>query len=344
MTYAKSLISPTYLLLFTAAAYSSHALADTVWLLNGDKVTGTVTLLDNNKLFVKTDYAGTISLDWSKVKTFQTEKSLIVSQEKYKDGEMFANVKPGNIGEVIVHKDGVDRSMPLSSISAVMVPKPMIRDFSWKGNIDVGLSHKDSSTQTDNYDVSVNTNARHGTLRHNLKGDYHYEKDDGIVSTNNYNAGYALDKFVSSQLFIQGSATYKHDWIEEIKVNQSYGVGPGYQFWDDELGAFSLTSLISRQSYTYREDNLERENFYTFGGKWAYNKYVWAKTVQVFTNGSISRSFDETSSMDLDAELGLRYKLTDWASMNMKVTKDRVISENGSIDDTLYTMGVGVGW
>ncbi len=33
-----------------------------------------------------------------------------------------------------------------------------------------------------------------------------------------------------------------------------------------------------------------------------------------------------------------------WSSMSMKVARTRIESNEGNVDDTLYTLGLGVGW
>ena len=46
-----------------------------------------------------------------------------------------------------------------------------------------------------------------------------------------------------------------------------------------------------------------------------------------------------------DAEVGLRYKVTDWASLNMKAEKDIISGTSDSdLDKTRYTVGFGVAW
>ncbi|MCY1463377.1 hypothetical protein D9M71_812640 [compost metagenome] len=66
--------------------------------------------------------------------------------------------------------------------------------------------------------------------------------------------------------------------------------------------------------------------------------------MELFTTGEVGRPLDNTADYSLDAELGLRYKVTDWASLNMKAEKDLVSGSEGEIDETRYTLGFGVGW
>ena len=78
--------------------------------------------------------------------------------------------------------------------------------------------------------------------------------------------------------------------------------------------------------------------------KWDYNRYLVGKTVEIFTSGEVGRPLDDTADYALDAEAGLRYKVTDWASLNVKAEKDQVSGARESLDETRYTVGFGVGW
>src|SRR5690606_17493657 len=111
---------------------------------------------------------------------------------------------------------------------------------------------------------------------------------------------------------------------------------------DNELGAFSLASLVNRSDYKY--DTGEREHFYSLAMKWDYNRYLWGKSVELISNGEIGRALSGVADYSLDAELGLRYKVTDWASLNMKAEKDLVSGAEGDLDETRYTIGFGIGW
>lgn len=352
MTQSKRTLSSLGLTLTLATVGMSQSHADTIWLNNGDKITGKITLLDGGKLFVTTDYAGSVSVAWDKVKTFESDHGLVIQGERYEKGVLYPSLKAGETRSVVGTPSAIEPSstngqqtLPLSDIKTIVAAKPLLTDFSWKGNIDAGLSHKKSSTETQNYDVTLDTSMRHGTWRHNLDGSYHEAEENEVTSTKNTSGEYALDKFLDEQWFWQARYQYKRDWIEDIKINRSFGLGPGYQFWDNDLGAFSLTSLVNNQTFVYQNESEGKEDhFYSGGVKWAYNRYLYSKSIEAFTNGEIGRSFDGTAPIYLKAEGGLRFKLTDWSSMSVKVVRTRIESDQGNVDDTLYTLGLGVGW
>ena len=81
--------------------------------------------------------------------------------------------------------------------------------------------------------------------------------------------------------------------------------------------------------------------------KWDYNRYLVGKTVSLFTNGELGKPLSGVADYSLDAEIGLRYKVTEWASLNLKAEKDLIGSGSGSGNDlnkTRYTAGFGVTW
>ncbi|BAU72714.1 DUF481 domain-containing protein [Metapseudomonas furukawaii] len=329
------------LLCLALAAASTATFADTVWLKNGDRLTGTIRVFDGNKLVLETDYGGTIPLDWKKVATLESDRELLIKQGDV-EGERAKSLHRADEGKVILANGDAPKEVELASIDQIMKPKPLVEDLTWTGNVDLALDYKRAEKDTDDYDVDFSTKARHGRWRHNASGEYNREFTNEVKTTDNWEVEYALDRFLTDQFFWQGRGEYKRDKVEELARQRTLGTGPGYQFWDDELGAFSLASLVNRSDYQFSDGS--KENFYSLSLKWDYNRYLIGKTVEFFTTGEVGRPLDNTADYSLDAEMGLRYKLTDWASLNMKAEKDQVSGADGEIDETRYTVGFGVGW
>ncbi|MEB0208701.1 DUF481 domain-containing protein, partial [Pseudomonas sp. CCC3.1] len=223
---------------------STPLLADTVWLKNGDRLSGKIKVFDGGKLLIQTDYAGAIPIDWKQVKTLESDQELLVKQDAYV-GEKAKSLKPADDGHVTLANGDAPKTVELASIQQIMKPKPLIEDFSWKGNVDVALDYKRADKDTDDYDIDFKTTARHGAWRHHAEGSYNREFQNDVVTTDNWNAEYALDHFIDDKWYWQGRLSYTRDRVEDISRQRTVGTGPGYQFWDDELGAFSLGSLLN---------------------------------------------------------------------------------------------------
>ncbi|HFT1827479.1 TPA: DUF481 domain-containing protein [Pseudomonas aeruginosa] len=328
------------LLCLAALASSTSALADAVWMKNGDRLTGKITLFDGGKLLLKTDYGGDITLKWDKISTFESEQNLLVKQDA-ETGEHSKGIRAAGPGQVTL-VNGEPKTVELASIQQMMPPKPILQDWVWNGNVDFSLDRKQAENDVSDYDIDFKTNARHGLWRHNVQGEYNREKKNGLVSTDNYSGQYALDRFIDDHWFWQGQVAYKRDMIEDLAKKRTVGTGPGYQFWDNELGAFSIATLVNRNDYEFADG--EKEHFYSSSFKWDYNRYLLAKQFELFTNGEVSKPLQSGLDYELQTEAGIRYKLTSWASLSMKAEWDKFSGNDGNVNQRRYTFGLGVGW
>ncbi|KGK82983.1 peptide chain release factor RF-3 [Stutzerimonas degradans] len=329
------------LLCLSLCAFALPTLADTVWLKNGDRLTGKISVLDGGKLLIETSYGGSIPLKWNQIATLESDQKLLVKQGDTV-GEVAKSLQASEPGKVTLVNGGAPRTVELASISQIIHPKPLIQDFTWKGNVDVAMDYKRAETDTDDYDVSFDTKARHGLWRHNGAASYNREYRDGVTVTDNWDAEYALDRFIDEHWFWQGRLNYKRDQIEDVRRQRTIGTGPGYQFWDNDLGAFSLAALINRSDYEFADGS--EEDFYLAALKWDYNRYLVGKTFELFSSGELGKPLESVADYALDAEVGLRYKVTDWASLNIKAEKDIISGAEESLDETRYSIGFGVGW
>lgn len=335
------MVSRTLLCLAVFTA-STPLFADTVWLKNGDKLSGKITLFDGGKLLIQTEYAGAVPIDWKQVKTLESDQQLLVKQDAY-TGEKAKALHAAEDGKVTLANGDGPKTVELASIQQMLKPKPVVEDLMWKGNIDVALDYQRAEKDTDDYDVDFKTSARHGRWRHTAEGEYNREFQDDVVTTDNWRGEYSLDRFLTDKWFWQGRFVYKRDKVEDLARQRTVGTGPGYQFWDDELGAFSLGSLLNRTDYEYADGG--KDNFYSVAMKWDYNRYLVGKKVEFFTNGEVGKPLGNVADYALDAEVGLRYKVTDWASLNLKAERDIIKgSDEADLSKTRYTAGFGVTW
>lgn len=339
---AGAAVSKTFVCVALIGA-DAPAFADTVWMKNGDRLTGTVKVFDGSKLVVDTEYGGSVALDMKRVKTLETVQPLLVRQAAY-GSRVATSLKPADEGKVIIADIEAPQTVELASIQQLMSAKPSVQGVSWKGNIDMAADFKRAETNTNDYNFAFKTHAVSDRWRYAVDGEYHRETDDGVVGTDNWRMEYALDRSINKQWFWQGRLNYKHDNIENIQRQRTVGTGPGYQLWDNELGAFSLGSLLNRTDYKFTDDRAA--NFYSLALKWDYNCFLIGKTIVLFTSGEVGRPLSDVADYSLDAEAGLSYKLTEWASLNLKFEKDLITgTANGNdLDSSRYTAGFGVTW
>jgi hypothetical protein len=335
MTISRSLLA------VALATLSAPVLADTVWLKNGDKLSGTIQLFDSGKLLLKTDYAGSITLDVQKIATLESGQALLVKHGDFV-GEHAKSLKPAGQGQVELVNGGAPKVVELTSIRQMMPPKPLVQDLTWTGTLDFSADHKQAENDIKDYDIDLDTKVRHGAWRHGIAAEYDHETKDGERKTDKVELGYDLDRFITQKFFWQGQLKYSHDRIEDLETQRTLGTGPGYQFWDDELGAFAMTGLFNRNDYVFADGS--SEHFNSAAMEWDYRRYLSGKTLELYTQGELGAPFIDEIDYIIDTEAGLRYKLNSWAALSLKAEWDKVSSEHGDTNERRYLIGLGVGW
>lgn len=337
-------------LLFLLAVQAAQA--DTVWLDNGDRLTGTVKSLDGGVLLIGTDYGGDIRVTFSHVKTLDSTVPLVI-RDKSVAREYQAKLVSADKGKVVLegteeNLDGdeaastVKKDVALNDITSIVRPHPFLKDFSFTGKLDASLNRTDSSTDTQNYALAGSAKARHGMWRHTLDGSYARSAENGEVNTDNYSASYALDRFLTEKAFWEGRISHRQDWVEDVRRQTAYGTGPGYQFWDDERGAFSLAALLGGVNYHYEDGS--NENSLAGSVRWDYVHYLSGKQYELYTHGEVMRPLGAGAKFAVNGEVGARYNMNKWLNLYVKYARDQVSGSQGSLNESVYGTGIGVTW
>jgi hypothetical protein len=339
------------ILLFLAACiYYLPSLADTVWLKSGDRLSGKIKLYDSGKLLLSTDFAGVITIEGSKIASVESAQDVMV---RFKQGEqqLLHGLQAGQPGQV-----GLDGSAPspiaLADVRQVVPHKPITKDWRWSGNVDAALDRKRAEKDTDKVDIRAKTVVRNRYWRNTLEGEYHRELKDASVTTDNYNLQYALDRFWGEHWFWRGRLEYWRDEVDAMALERDVATGPGYQFWDDETGAFSLTALVYRSALELTFP--EKLNVYSSALGWDYKHFLLAKRLELFSDGTYQKMMEKMESeylYDIDTmmrgRLGLRYKMNSWASLSVRTEWEKITFKAADAPDNSdrrLVMGVGVNW
>ncbi len=259
------------LLCLAVLSTSTPVLADTVWLKNGDRLSGKIKVFDGGKLLIQTKYAGVVALDWHQVKTLESDQELLVKQDAYV-GEKAKSLHAAEEGMVILANGEAPKTVELASIEQIIKPKPVIEDLVWKGNVDVALDYQRAEKDVDDYDVDFKTSARHGKWRHIAEGEYNRVFQNDVVTTDNWSAEYALDRFLTEQWFWQGRLTYKRDKVEDLARQRTVGTGPGRPGW---ASMRPNTRSIMRGATVGRSHRGGQCSGWEIGARESTNRSIW---------------------------------------------------------------------
>ncbi len=93
--------------------------AEQVTLKNGDRLTGDIQSKDGKKLGVKTSYAGDVSIDWSEVTQFSSDKLVITRTDKVLSGTVATEGQ-----DVMITTAQGSQKVTLADVSAMFSGRP----------------------------------------------------------------------------------------------------------------------------------------------------------------------------------------------------------------------------
>ncbi|MDH4555240.1 DUF481 domain-containing protein [Pseudomonas sp. BN417] len=313
--------------------------ADTVWLNNGDRISGEIILLDGGKLALKTKYAGRVLIDWKDIDTLSSEKPLLLKRGGF-DSQHSHSLKAAGKGMVRLG-DGEGETVPLASIQQLVPPRPLLKDRIWEGNLDAKLDMERNEDRQDEWKLKGDTRVEHGRWRHVLSGQFEKETTNGERTEDNWELEYDLDRFFTRHWFVRGSYDQHNDEFEFFERQRSYGTGPGYRFWDNELGRFDLIAQLTRFQL---ESDAGDIDFNAYSFEWDFKRLIWGTRFELYSKAQLQVPRIEEVDYVLDSEFGLRYRLNDWARLSLLYELDQLRGLGETSSDRHYLIGVGIGW
>ncbi|MEK1906568.1 MAG: DUF481 domain-containing protein [Pseudomonas sp.] len=327
------------LLPFLLLVLSLPATADTVWLNNGDRLSGEIILLDGGKLALKTKYAGRVLIDWKDIDTLSSDKPLMLRRDGI-DSEASEQLQAAGKGLVRV-VNGSTVTVPLASITRLVPPRPLLKDRLWEGNLDAKLDLDRDEERTDEWKFKGDTRIEHGRWRHVLNGELERKTEDGDETEDNWELEYDLDRFFTDHWFWRAGYDHKEDQFSDVYRQRMLGSGPGYRFWDNELGRFDL---ITRYNRVALNSDYGEFDFNTWSLEWDYKRLLRGTRFEFYTTGTLHKPQIEAIDYILESEAGLRYRLNDWARLSLLYELEQLRGVGSSSSQRHYLIGVGVGW
>src|SRR5690606_11543779 len=159
-------------------------------------------------LVLVTDYGGTISLDWSRVKGVESASALQI-QDKTLRREYQARLRGAD--EVATLAAPGFPMVEQAALDPALEPPFFYDDAVWKGNLDLGFNHKTASTRTEDYAAQLEGELRQGSWRHKIGAVYRRNTDNSVITSHHYGANLSTDRFMSEQFFWQGRTFYRWD-------------------------------------------------------------------------------------------------------------------------------------
>lgn len=330
-------------MVFASLCLSANVMADTLWLNNGDRITGQIELLEGGKLIMKASLAGRIIVDVRDIKTFETDNPLLIKSEGQAERALSVMAADQSGSIMVINGAPEPVALQISTIEQMLEPRPIIEDWVWEGNATAALDIKDTDTEQRDLDMAFNTRARHGDWRHVMGGEFERDYRDGVKSRHLWQADYDLNWFFDDQWFWQTSTSYQRDHVSEVQRRRQLGMGPGYEWWNNALSRFETSARIDHVRLENRDGT--EDIFNALGVEWDLRRFIYGKRFEFLHNAETLIPDDPSINFVVDTEIGVRYLVNSWASLSLLAEWDYLDgNRDQSINDKRYRFGLGVSW
>ncbi len=313
--------------------------AATVWLNNGDRLSGEIIALDGGTLALKTRYAGQVLINWKDIETLSSETPLLIRRDGL-DSQYSQQLAAAGTGMVRVLAEET-QTVPLASITRLVPPRRVFKDRVWEGNLDAKVDIKREQSDTQEWKLKGDTRLEHGRWRHLVSGESERESKDGKETEDSWQLKYDLDLFFTRQWFWRAGIEQQEDRLATVSRQRLIGTGPGYRFWDDELGRFDLIAQYNRVRFDVDQGSLA---FDTVSLQWDYKRLLGGTRLELYSQGEVQVPHIPEIDYVLDSEYGVRYRLNSWVRLSLLYELDQLRGLGQVTSQHHYLLGVGVGW
>lgn len=244
---------------------------DVIVFANGDRLAGQFERSTGTSLVFKSDMAGEITVEWSKIQEFHSSKTLAVipkgvalRRKANTDAIPQGTVAVAGTNLVVTPQAGPPQTVPVANLDHVF-EEPVFRKAvdhnpsffrEWAGTVTGGASLIEATQQSRSFNAAVNlvrvdpledwlTRRNRTTL--SFSEAYGTVKQPGNpeVKTDILHAGLERDEYFSPSIFGFGEALLDHNFSQGLSLQQTYGGGVGWSVYKRANASLDLKASVN---------------------------------------------------------------------------------------------------
>lgn len=279
--------------LLVIVALARVAIADQVVLSNGDRLTGTITKSDTKSLILKTEFAGTITIDWTAVQQINSDQPLHLKLSNGQTAEGPVTTSNGKIE--VASKAGGTVEIPKENIVAIRGQaeqaayeqslNPRFRE-NWEGGANVGFALTRGNSETRSLALAFDADRKTLHDKLGLYANVLYAANDaaGAIPKTTANAeqgGLRYDHDLTPRLFGFVGADFQADSLQTLNLRSVLGGGLGYHAIKSDT---TTVDLLGGLNYTHESYTALTRNFaaVTLGDEFTHKLHASTVLTQSF--------------------------------------------------------------
>jgi len=337
-------IRPVFLLCVLSG--SAASLADELYLKNGDRLTGQIVRMTDDKLIFKSNVVGEVTVNLSEIRTLSSEAPLEVH---LKDGTVLrqpvAAAEPNQFS-IAAGEPLKSQTFTLTQVASINPPpKPKPR---WTGSLSGSVASTHGNTSTESLSGSFNAMRRSEKDRITASADYarseREDPDTGDEDTteNWWKTKAQYDYFFTKKFFGFVNGRYEKDAIAELDRRVVVGGGGGYQWIEEPETSFS-TSFGLASLYEKFDNQTDSNSEISLQAGYNFQKTMW-KNLRFLHDLTYFPSLEQFSDYYLTTSAELRATMIKnlFASFRVIFDYDASPAEGRGSTDVKYLFGIGL--
>ncbi|MBV8828893.1 MAG: DUF481 domain-containing protein [Acidobacteriaceae bacterium] len=299
-------------------------------MIDGEKLIGHLESSDDTSLTFKSNLAGEVKVEWTNVKTLDSNNSFAIiekgmklrwkeDESKIPQGKLSANATEIS---VVPNPGAPEESVPVQNTNKLVdqaaFDKAVARKPAWyqdwKGSATVGLAIMSATQTSQTYTSAIKLtravpvenwmqpfsrtilsfNSAYGELA---------QPATPTVKTSIFHAIGERDRYISQSLYLIGDGRFDHDFSQGLDLQQTYGGGLG---WTVVKGGYEQFDLKSELAYVNQQFLNPLQNQRLFGAVFSEtydrtleHKIVLAEQISVNPTFNNTRAYSANGSLTL---------------------------------------------
>ncbi|MEM9333374.1 MAG: DUF481 domain-containing protein [Pseudomonadota bacterium] len=316
-------------------ALSPAAVADMVFMKNGDRISGEVKRIWDGDLFIDPEYGDEFSVELVQVLRIESDREFEVELPDHSEitGRFSTNAQ----GDPVFLSESSSRPLTPQDIEELEEPEDF---FDWSLRSDLSWSLSRGNTRTDNLLWQADGNIKLGDHRHELDLRYDRQEQESVLNKEQQNALYLYSWFFTDPWFFAAGVGYERDPIRGLTSRITPGLGLGYQVFEDanRLLEVSLAAVQVRES-------IGGESNESTAARWqlTFRRDV-TSDLEFFHDHLVLSNLDGRDNLVADTETGIRWEI--WSDVFFNVQLNWNWESDPALgneqEDLTYALGLGL--
>lgn len=311
-----------------AGLICSNCFADTVWLNNGDRISGNIVELSNTSLKINTHYAATLSLAIDAIESFTTDT------KRHWQINLASHSAEAHQSDQRGHVNIDGENIPILDLKLI----PAQSKWKKTGLLETTLDVDNDKNRKEKLHINSELSFESKYWRHELKGEIKYDKENNKVTEDTEEFNYTLDYLFNEHWLWRTDSTYREEGTTVTQYYSYLGTGPGYRLWGEDEDRLDI--IVSYNHLWLRSATLNVD-LDAWGTKLDYTQFWFDKKLETFADIQISHLYLADVDYIVNTSAGLRFYFPHHIHLSLKYDYNETQYSFGSIQDSSYVLGAG---